>query len=271
MEHIDVQGVRIPALGLGTWELVGSECAPAVRAALELGYRHIDTAQVYGNETEVGEALVGSGVDRDELFLTTKVWIANLEPGALVPSVEDSLRKLRVDHLDLLLIHWPAAMERLASNVDEMRGLQEGGKTRYIGVSNFTPSQVEEALSHGPILCNQVEYHPYLSQDRLLAVAAKHDLMLTAYSPLARGGVLTDPVLGEIGERHGKSAAQVAIRWLLDQDHVAVIPKATTREHLEANFDVFDFALDNDERARIAGLDRGERIIDPPWAPDWER
>jgi 2,5-diketo-D-gluconate reductase B len=270
MEHVGVQGIRIPALGLGTWELTGSECRRAVQEALGLGYRHIDTAQAYGNEAEIGDALASAGVDRAEVFLTTKVWNLNLARHRVSASVENSLAKLRTDYVDLLLIHWPVEMDRLDEILQEMRAVQELGHVKHIGVSNFTPSQLEEALTHAPIVCNQVEYHPYLGQQQLLALARKHDLMLAAYSPLARGAVLDDPLLAEVGRRYQKSPAQVVLRWLLDQENVAAIPKATSSKHIAANLDVFDFQLSEQERAAIDGLDRGARVIDPPFAPTWD-
>jgi 2,5-diketo-D-gluconate reductase B len=270
MDDVAVQGVRVPALGLGTWELTGKDCRHGVEQALDLGYRHIDTAQAYGNEGEIGDSVAASNVEREEVFLTTKVWNRNLARRQLTASVENSLRNLRTDYVDLLLIHWPVAMDRLGEVLGEMREVQEAGQTRHIGVSNFTLAQLEEAVGHAPILCNQVEYHPYLNQDRLLEAARKWDLFVTAYSPLARGAVLRDPVLTDIGRRHNKTAAQVVLRWLLDHEHVATVPKATSREHLAANIDVFDFELSAEEREEIAGLDRGERMIDPPFAPEWD-
>jgi 2,5-diketo-D-gluconate reductase B len=271
VEYVRVQGEAIPALGLGTWELTGSACRRAVDEALGLGYRHIDTAQVYGNESEVGDALAASDVDRGEVFLTTKVWNRNLARGQVTASTRESLSKLRTDFVDLLLIHWPVAMDRIGEVLEEMRGLQEAGQVRHLGVSNFTVQQVEEALEHAPILCDQVEYHPYLGQQPLLETARKHDLVLTAYSPLGRGALLRDPELTEIGRAHGKSAAQVALRWLIDQENVAAIPKATGRDHLSANIDVFDFKLSEDQRTRIDALDRRDRVIDPSFAPVWDR
>ena len=269
MEYISLQGTSVPALGLGTWLLEGADCRSAVPMALELGYRHIDTAQIYDNEAEVGEALVAARVDRSELFVTTKVWNDHRTRDEVLRSTEDSLRRLRMDYVDLLLVHWPVAFDRIAETLDGMTAAVEQGLTRAIGVSNFTLSQFEQAAALAPIACNQVEYHPFLDQRALRDAAVKADAVLTAYSPLARGGVFADAVLADIGGAHGKSAAQVALRWLLDQ-RVLVVPKATSREHLQANLDVFDFELSADDRERILGLARGERLVEPPFAPNWE-
>ncbi|HWH32859.1 MAG TPA: aldo/keto reductase [Egibacteraceae bacterium] len=268
MDEVIARGTAVPALGYGTWELEGDDCLRGVAAALELGYRHLDTAQVYGNEDLVGQALADSGVAREEVFLTTKVWNSRLEPERVRSTTEDSLRRLRTDYVDLLLIHWPVRMDILPQTLEAMRGLQERGLVRHVGVSNFTPAQLREALAHAEVFCNQVEYHPYLGQAALLEVCREQDVLLTAYSPLARGRVLEDPVLREIGEAHGKSAAQVTLRWLVQQPGVATIPKAASRRHIESNLAIFDFALSDAECARIAALERGERIVDPDWA-DW--
>jgi 2,5-diketo-D-gluconate reductase B len=271
MLTVDVQAASVPALGFGTWQLTGEACREGVRHALELGYRHVDTAQMYANEDQVGQALADSRVPREELFLTTKIPPRNLAPEAVRSSHEESLRKLGTDDVDLLLIHWPSDRVPLGATLEAMRRLQEEGKTRHLGVSNFTPSLVREALEHAPILANQVEYHPYLGQDALRDLAVRRDLMLTAYSPLAKGRVLNEPVLTAIGQAHGKTSAQVALRWLLQQPNVSTIPRSSNPEHRAANLDVFDFELSDDEMKRVDGLARGERIIDPDLAPDWER
>lgn len=267
---VDVQGESVPALGFGTWQLSGDACYEGVRHALDLGHRHIDTAQMYGNEEEVGRALRDSGLDREVIFLTTKIPPRNLAPDDVHRSHGESLRRLGLDHVDLLLIHWPSDDIPLAASLDAMRALQEAGQTRHLGVSNFTPSLVDEALEHAPILTNQVEYHPYLDQSHLVEQARRRDLMLTAYSPLAKGRVVDDPTLRTIGDRHGRTAAQVAIAWLLRQDNVAVIPRSSSSEHREANRAVLDLELSAEEAERIADLARGERIIEPPFSPDWE-
>lgn len=270
MHYVEIQGEQVPKIGLGTWMLEGDACRAVVERALELGYRHIDTAQAYGNESKVGGALETSGIDRDEIFLTTKIAFDNLRRDAVLRSAHESRRRLASEYVDLLLVHWPSPDVPLGETLEAMMELQEDGVTRHVGVSNFPPSLLEEALTIAPILAVQVEYHPFLAQHRLLAMCRRADLMLTAYSPLARGRVAKEPVLQEIGERHGKTAAQVALRWLVQQTDVAAIPKASSEEHLRDDIDVFDFALSLDEVHRVDGLARGERLIDPEWAPRWE-
>ena len=273
MKYLDIKGARVPALGLGTWELSGRACFEAVRHALDLGYRHIDTAQMYGNETEVGWAVRGSGFTCDQIFLTTKLAPGNYAAAAVERSTEESLRRLATDHVDLLLIHWPTGEVPLGETLGALAALRQAGKARCIGVSNFNVALLREAVeTHGAeLLCNQVEYHPYLSQHAVLAAVRQHGLMLTAYSPLARGRVQRDAALTAIGRKYGKSPTQVALRWLLDQDGVAAIPKAASRAHLAANLAVFDFALGAADRAQIDALRAGYRVVDPAgWAPDWD-
>jgi len=260
----------IPAIGFGTWQLTGRVCGDRVRDALVAGYRHIDTAQMYANEHEVGRGLRESGVDRGEVFLTTKLWIDNLARDAVLSSTDESLTRLQTDYLDLLLIHWPSEDVPLAETLGAMRELQEAGRVRHLGVSNFPPSWLERALGETPLVCDQVECHPLLGQERLLASVRRHGLALVAYSPLAHGDAVDEKALAEIGERHGKSPAQVALRWLVQQEGVAAIPKASRPGHLRENLDVFDFELSPAEMERIAGLARGQRVVDPELAPDWE-
>ncbi len=265
-----LQNSRVPALGLGTWQLSGRAAEDSVAAALDIGYRHIDTAQIYENEAEVGRGLRAGGTPRESIFLTTKVWMSQVAPDRVRPSVEESLRKLQTEYVDLLLIHWPVKDVPLEATLAELFRLQHEGKTRHVGVSNFPIALLEAALKHGPIFNNQVERHPYLAQTRLTHFCQAHGVLLTAYSPLARGKVSDDPVLTEIGAQYGKTAAQVALRWFLEQDGVAVIPKAAKRAHLEANFNIFDFSLSAEDMTRIAALDRGQRLIHPGWAPAWD-
>ena len=271
MIYVNVQQEKVPALGYGTWQLTGAACVEGVADALAIGYRHIDTAQIYDNEAEVGEGMRRADVERDAIFLTTKVWFDRYTRDTLPPSVDASLRKLGTDYVDLLLLHWPSDEVELEETLEAMRQVQEQGKTRHIGLSNHPPSQVRRAQQHATIFCNQVEYHPYLSQDELLSLARQTDHMLTAYSPIARGRVADDPALRAIAEAHGKSVVQVALRWLIQQDHVAAIPKASTPEHRRSNFDIFDFQLSDEQMGRIAALDQGLRLGEPAWAPDWER
>jgi 2,5-diketo-D-gluconate reductase B len=265
-----VQGADVPSLGYGTWLLQGNECERGVAHALDVGYRHLDTAQAYENEDRVGRALASSEPDREDVFLTTKLWMNATGRDRVGPATEESLRKLRTDYVDLLLIHWPDPDVPLAETLGAMEGVREAGRVRHVGVSNFPPSWTRAALEEVRIFADQVEFHPFLGQGALLELAREHDFLVTAYSPLARGKVGRDPTLREIAESHGATPAQVALRWLIDQDHVAAIPKATSPERIEENFGAQDFELSDEERRRIDGLERGERLIDPGWAPDWE-
>jgi 2,5-diketo-D-gluconate reductase B len=256
MEHQTIKGEKVPALGLGTWRLSGEECSRAVERALALGYRHIDTAQMYRNEDEVGKGMQSSGVNREEVFLTTKVWPSDFSYKRIIETTRESLKRLRTDRVDLLLMHWPSEGVPLEETLSAMRELQEEGSVRHIGVSNFPPSMVEDATRHAEIFCNQVEYHPYQAQDDLLEQAKEMDYLLTAYRPLSKGTILNDETLQEIAEAHGKTPAQVALRWLIQQEKVAAIPKATSEDHLKSNLDVFDFELSEEEMERIFGLSR---------------
>ena len=269
-ETIEVQGTSVPLLGFGTWQIEGSEATEAVRDALEVGYRQIDTARAYGNEAEVGEGIARSGVDRGEIFLTTKVFPGDFEPEALKAAAEDSLRSLQTEYLDLLLLHWPDDSVPLGRTLQALAELQEAGRIRHLGVSNFPAGLLAEALAQAPVFCDQVEYHPFLGQGRLLELARANDVLVTAYSPLAHGRVPEDDTLAEIGEAHGKTAGQVALRWLLDQPGVSPIPKASSHERRVENFEVFDFALSDEERERIDALPKDDRQIDPDFGPDWE-
>lgn len=269
MHFQTIQGDRVPSLGLGTYRLTGRTCREAVKEALELGYRHVDTAQAYDNEEDVGRGIQETDVDRSELFVTTKVWMSNLAPDRVRSSTEESLKKLKLDYVDLLLIHWPSDEVPLEKTLDAMLALKDDGKTRHIGVSNFTADLVRRTLDHAPIFCNQVEYHPFLSQDALRELAVEPDFLLTAYSPIARGRVSDDKTLKEIAESHGKTPVQITLRWLIQQRNVAAIPKAASPEHRRSNFDIFDLELTEEEMDRIFSLGRGHRIVDPAWAPSW--
>ncbi len=271
MKHVTIQGVEVPALGFGTWELNGPDCADAVQHALSLGYRHIDTAQGYDNESFVGEGLGKGGVPRDEIFLVTKVKPDNFRRDRVLSSARESLAKLRTDYVDLLLLHWPNPEVPLEETLLAFLELREAGAVRHIGVSNFPSKLVSEAQKTVPIFANQVEYHPYLEQETLLGQARTQDYMLTAYSPIARGEVMDDPVLKEIGEAHGKNPPQVTLRWLVQQDHVAAIPKASSEKNRVGNLEIFDFELSDEEMARIFALSRGERMIDPEDGPEWDK
>jgi 2,5-diketo-D-gluconate reductase B len=256
MEYQTIKGEKVPVLGLGTYRLTGDACVRSVGRALSMGYRHLDTAQMYGNEAEVGRGIEQAGVEREEIFLTTKVWPSDFAHDRVKEKTRASLKKLRTEYVDLLLMHWPGDGVPLGETLGAMRELQQEGSLLHIGVSNFSPSLVEEAAEHAEILCNQVQYHPYRRQDALVDQARDMDYLLTAYTPLSRGGVQKDATLREIGDAHGKTATQAALRWLVQQDKVCAIPKATSEEHLRENLDVFDFELSAGEMDRIYSLGR---------------
>lgn len=272
MISVEAHGARIPILGLGTWRVLERTCVRIVEQALRLGYRHLDTAQGYENEAEVAEGLRNSGVPRREVFVTTKVWPANLAPRDLLHSAKDSLTKMKLSEVDLLLIHWPSEAVPLADTIGAMAQAKQAGLTRHIGVSNFNIALMEEAvkLCPEPIVCNQVEYHPLIDQSKLIAACKRLGIAMVAYCPIARGGLGDNDVLAMIGKKHGKSYAQVALRWLIQQDIVA-IPRTSRVERLAENFDVFDFELSADEMATITALRSvSGRIVDPAFAPQWD-
>lgn len=269
MQTIDLHGTPMPVLGYGTWLLTGDDCLAGVEDALRLGYRHIDTAQIYGNEREVGAAIRASGVPREQIFLTTKVWHTVLSREGVLRTTPESLERLGVDHVDLLLVHWPSPSVPLEETLGALLEVQAQGLTRHIGVSNFPSAQLRRARELAPIACNQVEHHVYLDQAAVWEACAD-DAVLVAYSPIARGQVLTDPVLQRIGAAHGKSPAQVALRYLVERNRV-VIPKASSAKNRRENLAIFDFSLSDAERAEIATLARPDgRLIEPPWAPTWD-
>lgn len=247
--------IPIPPVGLGTYRTGGYNCFETVKTALELGYRHVDTAMAYENEAVVGRAIEASPVDRDEVFLTTKIkgYPRFLTHEQVIESAHGCLDRLGVDRIDLLLIHWWNSDAKMAETFAAMGELVDEGVVSHVGVSNFSLEQLQHArrVSPVPLLTNQVEYHPYWEQRELLDYCQEEDIILTAYSPLAEGRVVDDPVLGEIGEKYQKSAAQVAIRWLIEQESVVTIPKSTNPDRLEENLDVFDFALTEHDRQRI--------------------
>ncbi len=266
-------GQSMPALGFGTWRLEGSACEQALTTALEVGYRHIDTAQVYGNEAEIGRVIAACGVAREALFITTKLWMTDYARDRVAPAVEESLRKLRTTYVDLLLMHWPEPTIPMQETLHALCRLQEQGMVRSLGVSNFPVALMREAVEeHGVSLaCNQVEYHALLSQQPVLAYARAQGMAVTAYCPLARGAVIQEPVLAGIGASYGKTAGQVALRWLVEQEGVAAIPKAASEAHIRHNFDIFDFALTAEEHAQIQGLQqRNLRTVNPAFAPVWD-
>ncbi len=270
MIHINTQGVCIPALGFGTYKQTGTLCREAVATAVGCGYRHIDTASFYGNEVEVGLGIKDAGVERESLFVTTKVWRTDLRTKDVIRSVEDSLRDLGTSYLDLLLIHWPNPEVPLSETIEAMASLLHSGKVRALGGSNFTTQHLSEARQIAPIVCNQVEYHPFLDQTPLLHAMRRWDMALIAYAPLARGRVWDDEVIIDVARKHKKGAGQVALRWFLQQSRVGAVPKATGRDHISENFDIFDFELTNEDMSRISCLGRGQRLINPAWAPPWD-
>ena len=269
--HLSIHGVVVPTLGLGTYKLRGSDAETAVRNALDIGYRHIDTAQMYGNEEEVGRGLKASGVARDDVFVTTKVWRDDLDAAGVHRVADESLRKLDTDYVDLLLMHWPNADIPLEETIRALADVRDAGKARLIGVSNTPIEMLERALEIEPTLaCDQVEYHPFLSQDTLLEAVRARGLFLTAYSPIAQGAVVDDATLQAIGDAHGATPVQVTLAWLIQQDRVAAVPKATSRAHIEANFAALDLTLSADEVAQIDALARSQRLVQPGFAPDWD-
>lgn len=264
-------GLEIPRLGFGTFLLDGDDAYRSVRTALETGYRHVDTAQGYRNEAEVGRALADSEVDRDDVFVTTKLTPSNAAAPEVRRSTEESLRQLGADRVDLLLLHWPAEhVAPLEETLEAMSAVRDDGLTRAIGVSNFPSAMLRRAYELAPIVTDQVEHHPFLAVGPIERVLEDHGGFLTAYSPIAKGEVLADPTLNEIGDAHGVSAIQVTLRWMLQRPAVVAIPKSGTEERIRANLDVFGFELTEQEMARIDGIDRGYRIVDPDGAPDWD-
>jgi len=274
MESVDVKGASLPKLGFGTFELPGATARARVAEALETGYRHIDTAQMYGNESDVGAGIRDSGLDRGNIWLTTKVWVDRFRDGDLQRSAEESLERLGTDYLDLLLLHWPNPDVPLAETIAALNDVRRRGLARHIGVSNFTVALVREAVSHSdaPLVTDQVEYHPRLSQAPVLTELRRQGMALTAYCPLAKGRMFRDETVTAIAERHGKHPAQVILRWHYQQPGVVAIPRSSKAEHVRANFDIFDFELSDDEMRRISGLAREDgRIINPAsLAPDWD-
>ncbi|MGJ4944672.1 aldo/keto reductase [Bradyrhizobium sp. HKCCYLS1011] len=272
MQAIEANGASIPAIGLGTWELRGRTCARIVEQALTLGYRHVDTAQVYENEREVGEGLRASHIRRDQVFLTTKVWTTHFAPHDLERSTKESLVRLRVSEVDLLLLHWPNPHVPLAETLGALAHAKSLGLTRHIGVSNFTVALIDEAVatSPEPLICNQVEYHPYLDQTKVREACARNGVAMVAYSPVARGKIKNDATLARIGRAHGRTPAQICLRWLVQQNVVA-IPRTSRVERLSENIDVFDFTLSDAEMDEIFALGGAEdRMTNFAFAPKWD-
>ena len=273
MQTIHANGAKIPALGFGTFELEPADAQAMVAHALKVGYRHIDTAQAYQNEEAVGRGIRQSGIAREDIFLTTKVWTDRFAEGDLQRSVHESLDKLDTDYVDLLLLHWPNPDISLKETLTALNDVREQGLARHIGVSNFTTTLIDEAVaqSRAPLVTNQVEYHPYLSQQPVLDKLSEHRMALTAYCPLAQGRVFAEPTLDRIGKAHGKNGGQVALRWLLQHGNVVAIPRSSSKDHVANNFDVFDFELSDEQMREIAALHAADgRIINPSFGPDWD-
>jgi len=266
-------GAIMPAVGFGTMELP-QRPAELVAAAIAAGYRHIDTARKYGTEERVGEGIRASGIARSELFVTTKVTEENARQGDFLRSVETSLKALALDYVDLLLVHWPQPKVPFAETLGALAKAKRSGFTRHVGVSNFTVAMLDEAVHvcPEPLVTNQIEYHAYLPQDRMLAALKRHGMILTAYCPVARGKLLDDAIVGEIAKTHGKTHAQICLRWLIQQPMVAAVPRALEEAHIAENLDVFDFALSDEEMRRVSALrSRNIRIANPPErAPKWD-
>lgn len=275
MQTVSANGAHIPALGFGTFRMPGPDVLRIVPQAIKLGFRHIDTAQIYRNEAEVGEAIEASGVARSDIFLTTKVWVDHYKHADFLASVDESLKKLRTDYVDLLLLHWPSSGVPLAEQIGALNDVKTAGKVKNIGVSNFNTALMAQsvALSQAPIATNQIEYHPYLDQTKVLDAARATGMSITAYYAMADGKVPNEPLLKDIGTRHGKTAAQVVLRWLTQQKDVITLSKTATESRLKENFDIFDFDLSSDEMALIHKLARPNgRIVSPGGlAPDWDR
>jgi diketogulonate reductase-like aldo/keto reductase len=277
--HLLSQGARIPVIGLGTWTLADDACAALVAGAIAGGYRHVDTAAAYGNETAVGAGLVAglsqAKLERDDVFVTTKVWHDQLGQGHLQASAETSLKKLGLNAVDLLLIHWPNPAIPLKESIAALCDAKRRGLTRHIGVSNFTAAMIDEAaaLTTEPLVTNQCEFHPHLDATKVRAAGAKHNIAFTAYTPLGRGtigGVLAEPLVMEIAARVGKSPAQVVLRWHVQQGHIAV-PRSGNLERALQNLAVFDFALASADMAALSGLARPDgRVVNVAFAPHWD-
>ena len=276
MNVVEANGARIPAIGLGTMTLKGDICVNAVKAAVQLGYRHIDTAERYGNESEVGEGLAeglrGAGLKRDDVFVTTKVYHDKLAAADFQRSFDESLQKLKLPWVDLLLIHWPNPKVPLAETLEVLCKARRNGRAKHVGVANFTTSLLQQAvkIASEPLVTNQIEVHPFLDQGKVLAACRSRGLSVTAYCPIARGQVPGNEVLERIGKTHGKSSSQVALRYLVQQG-IIPIPRTANPDHLAANLAVFDFKFSDAEMAEIGKLKKADgRVVNPPHAPQWD-
>ena len=272
MQFVEANGAMIPAIGLGTWELRGRPCTRIVEQAIRLGYRHIDTAQVYENERAIGDGVRASGIKREDIFVTTKVWTTHFAPTELERSARESLVQLRMSHIDLLLLHWPNPQVPLEETLGAMARIKQLGIARQIGLSNFTVALMEQAVAicPEPLACNQIEYHPFLDQTKLLEACQRLGLAMVAYSPIVRGRIKNDEALNLIGKPYQKTEAQVCLRWLFQQN-VASIPRTSKLERLSENIDIFDFTLSDDEMVQISAMGvAGVRLTDFGFAPKWD-
>lgn len=275
MKIIEANGARIPAIGYGTWTLKDGDCADMVARAIDAGYRHIDTAAKYGNEAAVGEGIRRSGIARDDIFLTTKVWWTDIASGYLQRSAGESIDRLGLGAVDLFLIHWPNPAVPLEESIAALNDTVTAGLTKHIGLGNFTSTMMDEAvaLSAAPLVCNQVEFHPFLSQDSIRAACHRHGMALVAYSPVGQGGEILDhPLIAGLAAQYGRTPAQIVLRWEIQQDGVAAIPRTKTPARLAENLAVFDFDLSEDDHAAVTALTvKRQRLVDPDWAPNWDR
>lgn len=270
---VNAHGARMPLLGLGTWDLRGRACADMVEAALRIGYRHVDTAEMYDNERFVGEGLKASGVARGDIFITTKIWPLHFAASDLARAARDCLERLGVSEVDLLLLHWPNPQIPLTETIGALCKVKRDGLARHIGVSNFNVALIEAAwkATSEPLVCDQVECHPYLDQSKVMAACRRHGMAMTAYSPVAKGEVGDDKVLARIGAAHDKSAAQISLRFLVQQN-IAVIPRTSKAARLAENAAIFDFSLSDGEMAAISALAHaGRRLVPAAFGqPDWD-
>lgn len=275
MQNVHACNAAIPAIGFGTYGMTGDDIYRVIPEALRAGFRHIDTGQIYRNEAEIGDCVVASGIPRSDIFLTTKVWVSNYSARHFDASVNESLRKLKTDYIDLLLLHWPGGSDvPLAEQIGELNAVVRAGKVRHIGVSNFNRAQMTKAirLSGAPLVTNQFEYHPYLNQSLLIESTREAGLAVTGYCGMAVGRVFSDPTLKEIAARHDKTIAQIVLRWIVQQRGVVALSRTTRIDRLAQNLAVFDFELDDADMAAIHALaTANSRIVDPPGlAPRWD-
>lgn len=269
---IEANGAKIPQIGLGTMTLKDDVCVQAVKAALDMGYRHLDTAKFYENEKAVGEGLKASSVKREDVFVTTKIRHLDLKPDDFARTLDEQLKALQLSQVDLLLIHWPNKDIPLKDSIAALCKAKKEGKTKHVGVANFTVSMLDEAakLATEPLVCNQIEVHPFINQDKVIAASKKHGMAVVAYCPNVRGKAADISTLERIGKTHGKSWAQVSLRYLT-QLGLIPIPRTATPAHLKENIDIFDFKLSDAEMAELKKLNAANmRVVSPAWAPVWD-